>query len=91
MSFATISVVPHTTTLGPGLLLESVLAALDKMIDYSFATNIQLAAVLGSLASYSQPVLTTYLLYSDAVKSNALLKITKVRARSNASMQVIVV
>uniref|UniRef100_A0A915CRY5 FHF complex subunit HOOK-interacting protein C-terminal domain-containing protein n=1 Tax=Ditylenchus dipsaci TaxID=166011 RepID=A0A915CRY5_9BILA len=63
---------------GPGLLLESLLSALDKLVERNFQTNLQLVAVLEMLLSYPQPVITSYLIYVDAIKSNAICRITNV-------------
>lgn len=64
--------------LGSGLLLKSLFTALEKLVDRSFTTNLQLIGVLSALMSYPQPVITSYLLYVDTIKSNALLRITNV-------------
>lgn len=52
------------------------------MPERCFATNLQLIGVLNLLLSYPQPVITSYLLYVDAIRSNAILKITDVRLRN---------
>ena len=64
---------------GAGILLESLFEALNRMPEHSFPTNLQLVGVLQSLLSYPQPVMTTYLLYVDALNSRALCRITNVK------------
>lgn len=59
-------------------MLESLFIALEKLVDRSFTTNLQLIGVLNALMSFPQPVITSYLLYVDSIKSNALLRITNV-------------
>lgn len=65
--------------LGPGIFLESLLNALEKLVDQNFSTNLHLISVFTALMSYPQPVITSYLLYIDAIKSNALCRITNVK------------
>ncbi|KAI1721330.1 retinoic acid induced 16-like protein [Ditylenchus destructor] len=63
---------------GPGIFMESLLNALDQMVDRSFQTNLQLVSVFESLLSFPQPVITSYILFVDAIKSNAILRVTNV-------------
>jgi hypothetical protein len=63
---------------GAGVLLESLFDVLSRLPEYSFATNMQLVALLNTLLAYPQPLLTTYLLYVDTTRSKALIRITDV-------------
>jgi hypothetical protein len=59
-------------------MFESLVTALEKMVEHSFSTNIQLASVLEIMASFPQPVLASVFLYSDALNGNALPRLTRV-------------
>lgn len=48
------------------------------MVEHNFTTNVQLASVLEMLASYSQPIIASVVLYSDALNGNALPRLTRV-------------
>ncbi|CAD5216975.1 unnamed protein product [Bursaphelenchus okinawaensis] len=67
-----------TTEKGAGYLFESLITALERLVDHSITTNVQLALVLEVLASYPQPVLETLLLYSDVMKTSFLPRIMRV-------------
>jgi hypothetical protein len=63
---------------GPGYLFEALITAMELMVEHNFTTNVQLASVLEILASYPQPVISSLVLYADALKSNALPRLTRV-------------
>jgi hypothetical protein len=67
-----------TFLLGVGVLLESLFDVLSRMPEYNFATNMQLVGVIRILLAYSQPLLTTYMLYVDSLRTKGLIKITDV-------------
>uniref|UniRef100_A0A914H209 Uncharacterized protein n=1 Tax=Globodera rostochiensis TaxID=31243 RepID=A0A914H209_GLORO len=66
--------------MGAGILLESMFEALSRLTEHTFATNLQLIGAFSALLAYAQPLLTTYLLYVDALKSRALCRITNLIA-----------
>ncbi|KAL3073983.1 hypothetical protein niasHT_039537 [Heterodera trifolii] len=66
--------------MGAGVLLDSLFEALSRLTEHTFATNLQLIGAFNELLAYSQPLLTTYLLYVDALKSRPLSRITKLIA-----------
>jgi hypothetical protein len=71
-------IIIQTLFLGSGYLFESLITALEMMVEHNFTTNVQLASVLEILASYPQPVIASVVLYSDALNGNALPRLTRV-------------